>query len=655
MKKLFFMLLAVLISPVSLMADGVLWPLSIEISQSSSFAEFRGMRFHAGIDLRTQQKNGFPVRAIADGFISRASVQFRGYGYALYIDHPSLETRVVYGHLQDFTGPLKEYVDGKLKKMGQRFGINDFFSADRFPVKKGQVVALSGDTGVGPSHLHFELRTLQDEPIAPAVFGFRPSDSIYPVFHSFYLEPMEHLTVINDSFLPATIELKNSKKGSWTLESSPKVFGKVAMQAGISDTNGAGNRYGVERITLRSVDKTLVERVFHKFSYADNNQCPWVYDYFKSNMKNTGYVYNFFKWPFDTLPFAADYPAWSGCVASSDFIDGKFSFSLQASDYGNNTIDASGMLTAENIAFDPRISEEQLAACNFAKIAQTNFSLIAIGTFAKNDNRKTEYGRVAVKDRTGKSSYQPCIIRSGFVEIAFEQESRWQGGAWIGERRILPETTFIDKAGGELHPGNGARVEFPAGSVNFPVFAAMTIVDSAPGFGGDVKRGWLQPYSPVWSLSPDNVVFNSEVKLMISPNSYSGDIKKLGIYNVNAPGKYSYNGEKSAGGNLTFTAITGGKYVILEDQLPPAVSYSRQIDHYNLGKCYVFKVSDIGKGVDYLGAWAEINGVSTEVYSDPDKAEIYVVKPDKTLPHRITLKIADHAQNVKTTVRTIKK
>ena len=88
LKKLFLPLLITIWSLVFFsvaFAEEPLWPLSIEISQSSSFAEFRGMRFHAGIDLRTQQKNGLPVRAIADGFVSRASVQFRGYGYALYI------------------------------------------------------------------------------------------------------------------------------------------------------------------------------------------------------------------------------------------------------------------------------------------------------------------------------------------------------------------------------------------------------------------------------------------------------------------------------------------------------------------------------------------------------------------------------------------
>ncbi|MDD2999757.1 MAG: M23 family metallopeptidase, partial [Candidatus Riflebacteria bacterium] len=349
-----------LFNPLITIAEEVIWPLKIDISQSSSFAEFRGMRFHAGLDLRTQQKNGFPVVAIADGFISRASVQFRGYGYALYIDHPALKTRVVYGHLQDFSGPIKEYIDHKLQKMGKRHGINDFFQSDRFPVKKGQIVALSGDSGMGPPHLHFEMRSLADEPVAPAVFGFRPADNIFPTFHAFYLEPMAHATVIDGSFLPSRYPLKGAGKGVYSLMSTPQVSGRFAMQVGISDTNGAGNRFGVEKVTLSVNDRQILQRIFHKYTYDENRQCPWVYDYFKSNQKNTGYVYNLFKWPFDTLHLSSENANWSGFLPDSDFKAGKFDFIVAAADFGNNAIKASGSLAAGKTDFSQQISAKQL-------------------------------------------------------------------------------------------------------------------------------------------------------------------------------------------------------------------------------------------------------------------------------------------------------
>lgn len=651
LKKLFMPLLVAIWSFVffsAAFAEEPLWPLSIDISQSSSFAEFRGMRFHAGIDLRTQQKNGLPVRAIADGFVSRASVQFRGYGYALYIDHPQMNTRVVYGHLQDFTGDLKTYIDGKLKKMGQRHGINDFFKADRFPVKRGQIVALSGETGMGPSHLHFEMRGFNDDPIAPAKYGFRPADSIFPVFHSLYIEPLAHNAVIDGSFLPARCPLKSKGTGGWILSETPEISGRVGMQLGISDTNGAGNRYGVERITFACNGGVRLERAFHQYSYDDNRQCPWVYDFFKCNEKNTGYVYNLFKWPFDTLPFAANFPPWSGCITDDLFVDRHLEFWVQATDFGGNSIVLNGQILNQPADFSRIFTAADLETFKFVQTVQTTFSLIAVGEATARQSKRSAgplFGRVAVNDADGKTAELNCILRDGRAEIAFPKEKRWEKGAWLQERRILPETAFVETAGGKVAQEDGGNVQFPEGSLNFPVFATMRRVDLAPAAGGNARRGYLKAFSPVWQFSPDDVVFNAEARLSIVPENFAGDIKKLGVYGVSSPGSYWHNGEKVEGRALTFTSRTGGRFVILEDLVPPELKYSGQTSDYHLGKCYVFKVSDIGKGIDYLSASARINGQAAEVYSDPDKAEVYVVRPATAKPHKIRLTIRDQAGN----------
>lgn len=659
LKKLFLPLLIAVWSLVSfsaVFAEEPLWPLSIEISQSSSFAEFRGMRFHAGIDLRTQQKNGLPVRAIADGFVSRASVQFRGYGYALYIDHPQMNTRVVYGHLQDFTGDLKTYIDGKLKKMGQRHGINDFFKADRFPVKRGQIVALSGETGMGPSHLHFEMRTLNDEPVAPARYGFRPADSIFPVYHSLYLEPLAHAAVIDGSFLPVRYSLKSKGKGSWVLPETPEISGRTGMQLGISDTNGAGNRYGVEKITFSGNGRVLLERTFHQYSYDDNRQCPWVYDFFKCSQKNTGYVYNLFKWPFDTLPFAAGSTPWSGSITDDLFADRRLEFKVDAADFGGNSIVLGGQILNQSADFSRAFTAADLETFKFVQTVQTTFSLIAVGeTAGPRQSRKSAgplFGRVAVNDADGKAVELNCILSGGRAEIAFPKEKRWERGAWLQDRRILPATAFVGTAGGKVAQEDGGSVQFPEGCLNFPVFAAMHRVDLAPAAGGNGKRGYLKPFSAVWQFSPDDVVFNDEATLSILPENFSGDIKKLGVYGVSEPGSYWHNGEKVDGRALVFTSRTGGRFVILEDLLAPELKYSGQGTDYHLGKCYIFKVSDIGKGIDYLSASASVNGKAAEVYSDPDKSEVYVVRPATGKPHKITLTIRDQAGNIASVNKT---
>ena len=76
-------------------------PLNIPIVLSGSFGELRSNHFHAGLDIKTQGKQGLKVFAAADGYVSRIKVQQFGYGKAIYITHPNGFTSV-YGHLSKF-------------------------------------------------------------------------------------------------------------------------------------------------------------------------------------------------------------------------------------------------------------------------------------------------------------------------------------------------------------------------------------------------------------------------------------------------------------------------------------------------------------------------------------------------------------------------
>ncbi|NLH52928.1 MAG: M23 family metallopeptidase, partial [Bacteroidales bacterium] len=78
-------------------------PLTRPLRLSGTFGELRPDHFHAGIDIKTNQEEGWPVIAIADGYVSRIAISPTGYGKALYIDHPGGYTSV-YAHLQRMNG-----------------------------------------------------------------------------------------------------------------------------------------------------------------------------------------------------------------------------------------------------------------------------------------------------------------------------------------------------------------------------------------------------------------------------------------------------------------------------------------------------------------------------------------------------------------------
>ncbi|RUA14763.1 MAG: M23 family peptidase, partial [Flavobacteriia bacterium] len=64
-------------------------PLEIPLVLAGTFGELRSNHFHSGIDIKTQQREGLPVLAIADGTVTRIVVSHWGYGKALYVAHPN--------------------------------------------------------------------------------------------------------------------------------------------------------------------------------------------------------------------------------------------------------------------------------------------------------------------------------------------------------------------------------------------------------------------------------------------------------------------------------------------------------------------------------------------------------------------------------------
>ena len=150
-------------------------PLDIPLLLSGNFGELRSNHFHSGLDIKTQQREGLPVYAPADGYVKRIKVSHYGYGKALYLQHPNGYSSV-YAHLQSYAGPIQQYVkEHQYNK--ESFEIELFPESDVLPVKKGQIIAYSGNSGSsGGPHLHFEIRDGASRPMNPMLFGIEIPD-----------------------------------------------------------------------------------------------------------------------------------------------------------------------------------------------------------------------------------------------------------------------------------------------------------------------------------------------------------------------------------------------------------------------------------------------------------------------------------------------
>jgi murein DD-endopeptidase MepM/ murein hydrolase activator NlpD len=54
-------------------------PLKIPMQLAGNFGELRPNHFHAGFDFKTQQKEGLPIFAAGDGYVSRIKISQYGY------------------------------------------------------------------------------------------------------------------------------------------------------------------------------------------------------------------------------------------------------------------------------------------------------------------------------------------------------------------------------------------------------------------------------------------------------------------------------------------------------------------------------------------------------------------------------------------------
>lgn len=155
-------------------------PLKIPLILSSNFGELRPNHFHMGLDFKTNNKIGYNLYAIEEGYVSRIKVSTYGYGKVVYIDHPNGMTSV-YAHCSDFKGAIDSIVRAT-QYTEQNFEVEIYPGKNAIPVQKGEVIALSGNTGGSTApHLHFEVRDTETEhALNPLLFGFPMADHKAP-------------------------------------------------------------------------------------------------------------------------------------------------------------------------------------------------------------------------------------------------------------------------------------------------------------------------------------------------------------------------------------------------------------------------------------------------------------------------------------------
>ncbi|SDB42380.1 Peptidase family M23 [Flavobacteriaceae bacterium MAR_2010_188] len=253
-------------------------PLDIPIVLAGTFAELRSNHFHSGIDIKTQGREGLNVYAAADGYVSRIKIEHFGYGKAIYITHPNGYT-TVYAHLNQLSPRLEKYIK-QCQYEKESYAVEMFPAPSEYPISKGELIALSGNTGSsGGPHVHYEIRDNNERPINPMLFGVEVADTKVPKILSVYAYTADENASVNNEQGRIKLRLTPAKGGDFNSEkitaSGEIGFGVVSYD----QQDMANNKNGLYNIQTFTNGNKSLEIDFHRFSFGETKNINRLIDY----------------------------------------------------------------------------------------------------------------------------------------------------------------------------------------------------------------------------------------------------------------------------------------------------------------------------------------------------------------------------------------
>lgn len=273
-------------------------PVNYPISLAGNFGEPRPNHFHGGIDVRTGMTTGKPIFSIADGYVSRITIGLDGFGNAVYVSHPN-GTTSVYCHLNKFVPQLSALAD---KWMYQnKTGFCDMrFKPTDFPVAKGQLIAVSGNTGASKApHLHLEIHSTRTWSFLDPLTYLKEyvEDKTQPIAHSFMAYPQPGRGLFCGSKNKQSVGFSSTR-----LSRHFTAWGKVGFGIWANDyMDGSFGILGV-RHTMLSVDGHVIfESNVDSIPFECNRMVNSWGDYDHYNRTNVWYLKSYAE-PGNTLP-----------------------------------------------------------------------------------------------------------------------------------------------------------------------------------------------------------------------------------------------------------------------------------------------------------------------------------------------------------------
>ncbi len=593
------------------------------------FGDFRPGRYHAGFDLRTGGEEGWPVVAVGDGYIMRASTSYFGYGRALYLRLD--DGRIaVYGHLQKFGPKVTKRVRAEQKRL-RLYKTNQYFEKDEIRVRKGMIIARSGQTGAGAPHLHFELRTGDNKPINPLLHGFSIKDRRDPEIAKLYLVPgyeNGEMGAGPGGFVRTEIKLRGNSRAPLEVASGPiYVSGPVGFAIEAYDHKpGTSRRYNITGLLLIVGGDTVFQARFDTLKFSSMSQ---VLLERLTTLDADGDVYALYKRTGNRLAHSQIHSEYPKGFVTLQRGDSAVPFKIVVTDERMNRRTILGTLKYRPQTMLTRWDIDPNLIIHPGYFDYWSDSSIATRQLQQAGLK--QFGRALNLDPGGPTRFYATDADSLFT-MSLPLHDAFMQRTLI---TLLPgmATSFA------LDDGS-LELEIPEGAVYETCFLT-------------VEQGYTPDSLPFWKIGPRGLLLKQPIELSFD----APDDSSLGIWTWDTSGTKGFVEMRRTEGRIECSTGQPGTYSYGRDTTAPSLTRvsPREGARVRSGVMIRARIEDNGSGIasdSLLSVWLDGEWIPPEY--DPEQ-HLLVAHPWKPLSrgeHTLEIHVQDWAGNI--TIRTRK-
>jgi len=632
------------------------WPLKGYNDISSGFCDYRTRHYHGGIDLSTNGAEGIPVRAADSGWVERVSTGYWGYGKAVYLKLAD-GRMAVYGHLAEFSPAIQAYVEEN-QYSSKRYQQNLWPPPHQLPVGRGEVIGKTGQTGAGPPHLHFEIRTGDNKPLNPLTSAFEVADGLPPIIRALVVFPRqpdvpgEPLSHVDGRPRDALIPVDNSGAVP-RLGHDPDVVGVCGIAVLTHDaiTNGR-RRASTYEIRLWVNDLLIADLKHDSISYDDTRQIALsrLYDAKPGYDERPMALYRVpgnSLWHYRTLVNDGWLRIGETAVAGVNDIR------IEAVDAGGNTTTLEFRLNmAEPLVVEPEAFAGEPGQPRIPEVQQPAGVLFRLNRLplgrppALDSSLESPLAWLPIKN---EGNWSPGGDIGVWLPLASFRDTLWIATATGSAPLSLPLQPIMALSGGEVVADDGYAVARFAPGDLYESWAFQLTGHEMPE--GVASRGYY--------LTPSAIPFSHAATFMIRYDK--GDHSRVALYrDTGSRRRWEFVGNELFPGPMIGGKIEApGAFALLADHDPPVirnVTPGRGESTRNKRPTIRFEMFDILSGI---GSDADvtltIDGAWVPVEYDPDTRQAKA-RPRAALSkgkHEVEIKVRDRVGNETSFLRII--